>query len=72
MEDQGFYTSKGRFVNRVEGMEIAYLAGQVSKYKALNKSWLDYKIQFLDADGNSQPKKEYKHKYNLLFSEDLY
>lgn len=29
MEDQGFYTSKGRFVNRIEGMEIAYVAGQV-------------------------------------------
>ena len=28
-EDQGFYTSKGRFVNRIEGMEIAYVAGQV-------------------------------------------
>jgi hypothetical protein len=72
MEDQGFYTSKGRFVNRVEGMEIAYLAGQVSAHRALNKSWVDSPIQFLDADGNPQPKKEYKHKYNLLFSEDLY
>jgi hypothetical protein len=27
---QGFYTSKGRFVNRKEAMEIAYNAGQVS------------------------------------------
>ena len=56
----------------VVAREIAYLAGQVSKHRALNKSWVDSPIQFLDADGNPQPKKEYKHKYNLLFSEDLY
>ena len=28
-EDQGFYTSKGRFVNRKEAMVIAMAAGQV-------------------------------------------
>lgn len=30
LKDQGFYTSKGRFVERVEAMQIAYEAGQVS------------------------------------------
>lgn len=29
--DQGFYTSKGRFVTRKEGLEIARAAGQVDK-----------------------------------------
>ena len=27
--DQGFYTSKGRFVNRIEAYEIALKAGQI-------------------------------------------
>lgn len=31
--DQGFYTSKGRFVGREEGMVIACNAGQVPKEK---------------------------------------
>lgn len=30
-EAQGFYTSKGRFVNRKEGYKIALDAGQLSK-----------------------------------------
>ena len=38
-EDQGFYTSKGRYVDRYEGMEIAYNAGQVDEYRALDKEW---------------------------------
>jgi hypothetical protein len=29
--EQGFYTSKGRYVNRYDGMLIAYESGQVSK-----------------------------------------
>ena len=35
MEAQGFYTSKGRFVDRKEGAQIAYNAGQI-KYKTTN------------------------------------
>jgi len=31
LEDQGFYTSKGRYVNRIEGMEVAIACGQVCK-----------------------------------------
>lgn len=33
MADQGFYTSKGRFVDRITAMKIAVEAGQVSKEK---------------------------------------
>ena len=36
MQDQGFYTSKGRFVNRIEGMKLAYECGQVDKERAFN------------------------------------
>lgn len=34
--DQGFYTSKGRFVDRYEGMKIAYLSGQVPTVNAFS------------------------------------
>lgn len=37
MEDQGFYTSKGRFVDRKEGMKIAYECGQVDKELAFGE-----------------------------------
>ena len=36
MEDQGFYTSHGRFVGRKEGMKIAYECGQVDKERAFD------------------------------------
>lgn len=69
MEDQGFYTSKGRFVNRYEGMEIAYNAGQVSEDTALKKDWHNKrKESFLGIDFD----KIDKEKYNMLFSEHLY
>lgn len=66
MNDQGFYTSKGRFVDRYEGMEIAYNAGQVDETRALDKSWMNNPL-FKD-----EPIKEDLHKFNMLFSEDLY
>ena len=34
---QGFITSKGRFVNRFEGMEIAKIAKQVQRYTGSSK-----------------------------------
>lgn len=41
-KDQGFYTSKGRFVDRKEAMQIAYECGQISSIeKALIKTGLD-------------------------------
>lgn len=72
MDDQGFYTSHGRFVNRYEGMKIAYEAGQVSEKRALDKSWHkhDY-IRIVDEKGKTSDEID-KEKYNMLFSEDLY
>jgi len=64
---QGFYTSNGRYVNRVEAMEVAYLCGQVSEKTALDKSYLDIPISI---NGSYTVKDE--NKYNMLFSEDLY
>lgn len=74
----GFYTSYGRYVDRYEGMEIAYLAGQVSERVALDKSWWEKDFcNSWDADGNLMNGKEYwekrdTHKYNMLISENLY
>ena len=60
MEDQGFYTSKGRFVDRYEGMEIAFNAGQVSERIALHKS--DIKLNATDENGNPVGEFIYKAK----------
>ena len=55
---QGFYTSKGRFVDRVEALEIAYKAGQVTDD--------NYQTHIFD---NGVVK---ELKTNKLYSEQLY
>ena len=59
-KDQGFYTSKGRFVGRKEAMEIAYKANQVM---SLSRIFKNYDIDSI-LNGTLE--------YNDLFSEDLY
>ena len=71
MEDQGFYTSKGRFVGRCEAMKIAYEAGQVSEEVAFSKKWHDIKLNIADEDSVEWDIAD-TEKYNKLFSEDLY
>jgi hypothetical protein len=71
MEDQGFYTSKGRFVDRYEGMKIAYEAGQVSEETAFSKKWHDIQLNVVDRDSIDWDLID-TEKYNKLFSEDLY
>ena len=71
MEDQGFYTSKGRFVDRYEAMKIAYEAGQVSEEVAFSKKWHDIKLNIADEDSVEWDIAD-TEKYNKLFSEDLY
>ena len=71
MEDQGFYTSKGRFVDRYEAMKIAYEAGQVSEEVAFSKKWHDIKLNIADGDSVDLDIAD-TEKYNKLFSEDLY
>lgn len=63
-KDQGFYTSKGRFVDRNEGMYIAWKAGQVDNEVALGTKVIDF------TDGELT-KEDMKYFYPL-FSEDLY
>ena len=72
--DQGFYTSKGRFVDRYEGMMIAYKAGQVDEKTAFNSNWENIEV---DGVSNDNLVKKFKmltnkQKYNKLYSEDLY
>lgn len=58
-KDQGFYTSKGRFVDRREAMEIAYACGQIESpiHEVATVSMVD-----------GEPTTSFKD----LFSEDLY
>lgn len=77
---QGFYTSKGRFVDRWEGMKIAVECGQVSKTKGLKTKESEERLNELMPDSmfvnvidtsNENPSL-YKDIYYQLFSEDLY
>lgn len=64
----GFYTSHGRFVGRIEAMQIAYEAGQVDKQHAM---WTE---QDLDWDFEYDPmlSKVKIGDFKPLASEDLY
>lgn len=69
---QGFLTSKGNFVDRVQAAEIAYNAGQISKEKVFRDDWTGkYKTALGDeprerwADAKDYP-------FWNLFSEDIY
>ena len=66
MDDQGFYTSNGRFVDRNEAMLIAWWAGQVDEEKALGNKMINFTKDTLS---NVSKLKDY---VNKLYSEDLY
>lgn len=68
--DQGFYTSEGRYVDRYEGMFIAWKAGQINDSIAL-KVPLDIIIKDLD-NGIVISRENIKNYFNKLYSEDLY
>ena len=65
-DTNGFYTSKGRFVNREEAMKIAYEAGQVDEKRAkwtqedIDDTWLPLPERIKAGD------------FKPLASEDLY
>ena len=72
----GFITSKGRFVDRWQGMELALLAGQVDEERAINKDWSgdeeymkDFQNQIPHWRGGEERN---KCKYRMMYSEDLY
>lgn len=62
----GFYTSFGRFVSRIEAMEIAYNCGQISEKRAkwtqedIDDTWLPLPVYIKAGD------------FRPLASEDLY
>lgn len=72
---QGFLTSKGRFVDRWQAMELAYLAGQVDYERAKNKR---YTGQYVDSGLFQAQIPHERHSnndgngWNMLYSEDLY
>ena len=72
---QGFLTSKGRFVDRWQAMELAYLANQVSYDRAFKK---EYCGEVIDSDSFQKQTPHERHTdkdyngYNMRFSEDLY
>lgn len=71
----GFLTSKGRFVDRWQAMELAYMAGQVDYDRAKKK---DYTGEYVDtADFQAQvPHERYftndGNGWNMMYSEDIY
>lgn len=69
-DNQGFYTSRGRFVDRYEAMYIAWKAKQVSDDVAL-RTLLDILRKDLD-EGNVLSSDNFKKYFNKLYSEDLY
>lgn len=72
---QGFLTSKGRFVDRWQAMELAYVAGHVDHERAKKK---DYDGKFVDPVDFQKQVPHDRHitndcnGYNMLYSEDLY
>ena len=75
-EVDGFITSEGRFVDRWQGMELAYLAGQVDEGRAINKNWTgdeEYMKDFQAQEPHYRGGEERnKCKYKMMYSEDLY
>lgn len=76
MFDQGFYTSKGRFVGRHEAMKIAYESGQVKDRVFKKDPDPEFDKMFINVIENPDKPTEIEDKlskiYNELFSEDLY
>lgn len=75
-EVQGFITSKGNFVDRWQGMKLAYEAGQVDKGRAFKPLERLHDEAISDEELMSgEP--QYRTgkmcgRYNMLYSEDLY
>ena len=74
-EVDGFLTSEGRFVDRWQGMKIAYEAGQVPESRAI-RTWDRTEEDISDKElMESEPRHRSgkdRGKYNMMYSEDLY
>ena len=73
-EVDGFLTSEGRFVDRWQGMKIAYEAGQVSKENAFRKDLTGEEIsdKELMASEPHYRRGPDRGRYRMMYSEDLY
>ena len=72
---QGFLTSKGRFVDRWQAMELAYNAGQVTKERAIKKDYNGIKYtteEFQSQEPHNRHLAKDYNTWNMLYSEDLY
>jgi len=72
---QGFLTSTGRFVDRWQGMYLAWMAGQVD-YKRAFKNIEEEGPDNFDCDALLKDipsdNRHYETPFNMLYSEDLY
>ena len=72
----GFITSEGRFVDRWQGMKIAYEAGQVDEKRAFRNEERIEKDAISDRElmeGEPQHRSgKMCGRYNMMYSEDLY
>ena len=72
----GFITSKGNFVDRWQGMKLAYEAGQVDEKRAFrSEERLD--VEAINDDELMGGEPQYRTgkqcgRYNMMYSEDLY
>lgn len=75
-QDQGFYTSKGRFVDRREAMKIAFEAGQlhpgVHPYNDDGVKLQKYNLEKVMANNYAAVIAPNLDHYKSLYSEDLY
>ena len=71
----GFITSEGRFVDRWQAMELAYMAGQVGYERAKNKK---YTGEYVDTAVFQAQVPHERHTnndgngWNMMYSEDIY
>lgn len=72
---QGFLTSKGNFVDRWQGMKIAYEAGQVTEEQAI-RTWEitdeDISDEELMASEPHYRRGPDRGRWRMMYSEDLY
>lgn len=72
----GFITSEGRFVDRWQGMKLAYEAGQVDKERAFKPKERLHDEAISDEE-LMEGEPQYRSgkmcgKYNMMYSEDIY
>ncbi len=71
----GFLTSQGRFVDRWQGMAIAYLAGQVPYERAKCKNYEGEYVdneEFLKQVPRHRTSQKDGNGWNMMYSEDIY